>query len=277
MYDINLKNVKKGKKFFLIFFIIGILFFLIFGGIYIFNIIKLKNLDSETMSTRVHINSYTNDEGTMMYSPVYYYSVNGIGYSCESSSSSSVNPGTENKKVFYDSNNPSNCMSEFSKSNNNFILLFLFIPIIFIIISIYNFKKISKRIKIINELNQKGKLVKQLPYRLEETGMTVNNHPVMRPVIDYVLPSGVVKLLGDPRHDGKLMDTDGLVDLVIDENNPDNYFIDFEINRLSGNLPGDFYQQGSMVNETISNSQVNMNNSIENQNISNQFYNINNQ
>ena len=29
--------------------------------------------------------------------------------------------------------------------------------------------------------------------------------------------------------------------MVIDEADPDNYFIDFEINRLSGNQPSDYY------------------------------------
>ena len=36
-----------------------------------------------------------------------------------------------------------------------------------------------------------------------------------------------------------------MVDLVIDENNPKNYFIDFEINRLSGNLPSDYAQSSN--------------------------------
>lgn len=52
-----------------------------------------------------------------------------------------------------------------------------------------------------------------------------------------------VKLKGDPRHDRKLIDTDGMVDLVIYESNPSNYFIDFEINRLSGNQSTDYYNQ----------------------------------
>lgn len=34
-----------------------------------------------------------------------------------------------------------------------------------------------------------------------------------------------------------------MVDLVIDESNPSNYFIDFEINRLSGNQSTDYYNQ----------------------------------
>ena len=49
-------------------------------------------------------------------------------------------------------------------------------------------------------------------------------------------------LRGDPRHDGKVYDEDGLVDLIIDESNPRNYFIDFEINRLTGNTKSDYFQ-----------------------------------
>ena len=44
-----------------------------------------------------------------------------------------------------------------------------------------------------------------------------------------------------------------MVDLLIDESNPDNYYIDFEINRLSGNLPQDYYQQAS-INQNIQNN-----------------------
>ena len=43
----------------------------------------------------------------------------------------------------------------------------------------------------------------------------------------------------------KYSDQDGMVDLVIDENSPKNYFIDFEINRLSGNLPSDYAQSSN--------------------------------
>ena len=40
-----------------------------------------------------------------------------------------------------------------------------------------------------------------------------------------------------------------MVDLLIDESNPNNYYIDFEINRLAGNSPQDYYQQNNQVNE----------------------------
>ena len=39
-----------------------------------------------------------------------------------------------------------------------------------------------------------------------------------------------------------------MVDLIIDESDPNNYFIDFEINRLTGNLPQDYNQQNNQEN-----------------------------
>lgn len=243
MYDINLKNVKNGKKFFMVFFVVGILFGVILLGVFAGTMLKGNSLDSETMSTKVDLNEYY-DDGDIMYKPVYTYEVDGKEYTCSSGISSSVRPSSKNIKVYYDSKNPSKCLTDYSKNSSYFLLLFLIIPIVFIVMSVVNFKKINKRIATINSLNENGKLVKGLPYRLENTGMVVNNVPIQRPVIDYALANGsIIQLYGDPRHDRKVADQDGLVDLVIDESNPENYFIDFEINRVGGNRPEDFYQQ----------------------------------
>lgn len=244
MYDIDIKNVKKGKKLYYIFLVFGIVFFLILGAVLISNYNRLNSLDSTTTSTNVVIKSHIDDNGTTMYSPVYYYQVDGIEYSCSSNSSSSINPGTSNKTVYYNSNNPSNCMTEYSKSSNSFLLIFLLIPIVFMIIGIINISKINKRVRTIRQLNKHGKLVKNLPYHLENTGITMNNAQVQRLVVNYVLPSGsTIKLYSEPRYDQRISDRDGMVDLIIDENNPNNYFIDFEINRLTGNLPQDFFSK----------------------------------
>lgn len=248
MYDINIKNVKKGKSFFYIFLGLGIVFILIVGGIFALNFIEVARLDSNVMSSSVDVKSYTDNEGYKMYSPVYHYEVNGQKYSCKSFSSSN-NPGTKNKKVYYDSASPSNCMIEDSTSLNYIILIFSIIPIIFIYIAIVNIKKVNNRVKAILELNQTGKLIKNLPYRLEDTNMTVNGVPIKRPVVDYTLSSGKqVTLYGDARHDGKHWDEDGMVDLLIDETNPSNYYIDFEINYLSGDIPQDYYHQSDEHN-----------------------------
>jgi len=244
MYDIDLKNVKKGRKFPIIFIVVGLIFLLILGGIIGYSIFKRNSLDSVVLSTHVEIKESEDDDGDTMYSPVYYYTVNGVNYSCGSSSYSGRNPGTENGNVYYDSKDPSRCMSEYSESNITLLLLFLIIPVLFLIVGIIMFIKVNKRIKLIKELNERGKLVKNLPYTLEDTGTIINGVAIQRPVVSYKLPTGImVSLYGEPRYDKKTSDDDGMVDILIDENNPDNYFVDFEINRLSGNRPSDYYEQ----------------------------------
>lgn len=258
------------------------LFLIIIGGGLISSYTKANSMDSTTSSTKVEVNSHRDSDGSILYSPTYYYMVDGREYSCSSSSSSSINPGTSNKTVYYDSKNPSNCMTEYSKSNNKTLLIFLLLPLLCIVVAVVNIRKIGKRVKLINDLNQKGKLVKNLPYHLEDTGMAVNNVHIQRPVVEYTLPSGsVITLYGDPRHDRKVSDADGMVDLVIDENNPNNYFIDFEINRLTGNLPTDYYSnipnnevQSSNMNYQTSNQYQNTSNNNINANLNNNFNNF---
>ncbi len=254
MYDIDTKNVRKGRNMYFITLAVGILFLIIFGGIYISSVLKKNSLDSQTRSYRVEINKYEDSDGDTMYSPTYYYRVNGNNYSCPSSTSSSNFPDTKNSVVYYDSKNPARCMNEYSVSNNRFAFIFLFIPIILIGASVFGFIKIKNRLRVIKELNKKGKLIKGLPYHLENTGTVINGVPIQRPVVEYTLSSGTdITLYGDPRNDYKLADSDGLVDLVIDENNPSNYYIDFEINRIGGNLPTDYNKQ---VQNNYNNEQV---------------------
>lgn len=244
MYDINIKNVKSGKKFYLLFLLVGLFFFILLGALIISKYKKLSTLDSSTVSTNIIIETSTDSDGDTYYSPTYYYRVKGQKYKCESSSSSTIKHSTKNSIVYYNSKNPKSCMTEYSKSENKILIIALLVPITLILMSVIRMIKINKRIKLIKVLNQKGKLVKNLPYHLENTGMSINQKQIKKFVIDYILPSGNhLTLSGDPRYDMKTADADGMVDLIIDESNPNNYFIDFEINRLTGNLPEDYYQQ----------------------------------
>lgn len=263
MYDINTKYVKKGKRVFYLFIFVGLLFIGVLVAVILDSYNKSNDMDSETMSKRVEINQYLDSDGQTMYSPVYFYEVNGTDYQCSSGSSSSIRPSTDNGKVFYKSSDPSKCMTEYTKKANIWLYVALLIPILALVIGISNVIKINKRIKLIGELNQKGKLVKNLKYHLENTGVVVNNVPIQKPVVDYILPSGsVIRLEGDPRNDRKHVDSDGFVDLVIDESDPNNYFIDFEINRLTGNLPSDFYHYPE-ENETNNSQNVVQNNTVQ--------------
>lgn len=131
-----------------------------------------------------------------------------------------------------------------------FLILFI-LPIGLFFIGIYGIVSMNKKIKFFEELDKNGKLVKNLPYRLEDTGQTVNNAPLMKIIVDYQLPNGnVVRLIGSASGNDIAKNKDGLVDLVIDENNPDKYFIRFNINRLSGNLPTDYYNESNIEKGT---------------------------
>lgn len=147
----------------------------------------------------------------------------------------------------------------FFEEDGLFLILFFILPLTFCFIGFKHIQNIYKRIKIVKHLNEYGKLVKGIPYKLETTGMSVNNYPVLKPVVNYQLPNGqFVRLEGDPRHDFKERDSDGLVDMVIDEVNPEWYFIDFEINRYSGNRKSDYYvENGVVVEARVPESELN--------------------
>ena len=121
MYDINTKNLKKERNIFS-----SWNYNAYYNGmVYISSVKKAKSLDSTLTSTSVEVKSYISDEGNTMYSPVYTYEVNGKTYKCESTSSSSIYPNNDNKTVYYDSKNPSNCMTKYSKSGNTILLFCL--------------------------------------------------------------------------------------------------------------------------------------------------------
>lgn len=103
MYDINTKNVKKKIGFNFIFLIAGLFFLVLLVGISVSNYSKLKSLDSEVLSSRVEVNAHRGSEGDLVYSPIYYYTVDGNNYMCSSNILSNSNPGSANKKVYYNS------------------------------------------------------------------------------------------------------------------------------------------------------------------------------
>lgn len=246
MYDINLKVIKKGYSFWLIFLIVGVLMFGIPGVIITIDAINQSKIDSETLSIKSEIWEDEDDEGYEYYGVTYTYEVNGLSYECDSNKEYDTRPyGTLTSTIEYASVDPEICNVQGERSDGSeilFMLIWSIMPLIFIGLSIYNMNKITKRVRKVKQLNEIGKLVKGVPYEMKETGMSVNEVEIYKPVAKYYTPTGVLlELNGDARFDHKSEDYDGLVDLVIDENDHTNYFIDFEINRIGGNLQSDFY------------------------------------
>lgn len=232
MYEINYKNTKKGYMLGTIFIIISIVLLIIFGLIMLSGVIKKSKLDSVIEATKIDENCHLDDEGETMCSPIYHYIVNNIEYTCKDNFSSTERVSADLNKVYYDSTNPNNCVTDYS-SNISFIkIIVLVIPIILFIVGIFQNIKVSKKVKKMKYLAEYGTLIKNLPYRMEPTNMMYNNERLFAINVEYTLPDGsVVKLVGDPRFDYAKSDSDGLVDLLIDPANPDNYYIDFNISK----------------------------------------------
>lgn len=80
-----------------------------------------EDLDSSTQSVKVTYTShlgrtksgsgdYSRSSTTRMYTPIYHYIVDGTKYTCKSGHSSSFKPSNEPKTVYYNSQNPQDCM-----------------------------------------------------------------------------------------------------------------------------------------------------------------------
>lgn len=233
MYDIDYKNTRKGYSFGIIFFLAGLLFFSIIFWLTFSGMIKKAKLDSVTTATKIDENCHNDeDDGGILCSPVYYYRVDNKEYSCRISYSTSKRVVAKQNKVYYDSANPDNCVTDYTVKPHFFMYVIIFLPILFMVVGSGIMLKVRKNIKKMQNLALNGQLIKNLQYTMEPTNISINEREIYAIAVDYTLPSGsIIHLVGDPRYDAKQADTDGLVDLLIDPSDPNIYYIDFNIQR----------------------------------------------
>ena len=214
----------------------------IFGGIFLFvstifiafaismsySTIKTKmNSDAYTMATRVEINSHRSSEGNMMYSPVFFYSVNNKEYSCSTGTSSSSKPSLEKNKIFYNSQNPEWCISEYDFIQNSiFAGLFFIIALPQFIIGLFVLMKAIIQRNKYKKLKQYGQLIKDIPCRIIPSNITMNDRQGYTIELEY---EGL-KLKSETKFDIDIRKS--TADLLIDPLNTKNYFIDFDINKI---------------------------------------------
>ena len=99
-----------------VFLLVMIVIFGLVGAYLTFYVGGAKKYDSKTKAYKIEFNEYSDSDGDTMYSPVYYFKVNGDEYVCESSGSASVTPKKSNNLVFYDKSNPKHCMTQYNKN-----------------------------------------------------------------------------------------------------------------------------------------------------------------
>ena len=165
MYKINRDNLKKEKKFFSIFFFVGLLFLMLFTLPLVVMLCVFKKIDSVL---------------ALSFPFMFVWFIAGVSI-----------------KIGFD-----------------------------------GMKKINEKNKIYDYLEVHGKLIKGLTYQMMPTGMSVNEKPIYKIVATYEKEDGaIIELEGDGRFDRKNSDEDGLVDLLIDTTNPENYYLDFNIEK----------------------------------------------
>ena len=230
MYNINYKNLKQSSIVWIVFFTIGLLFVGIALGVFAYHKVDSKKYDKTAKTYEVIPNSYVNDEGTIMFKPIYHYTVNGKNYECTSGVSSNLANIDQVQEIKYQSKNPSKCISPDEGFYILFPSIFLFIGAIFTIIGGIGLGSVRKKINIYKNLAMTGRLVKGLPYKMVDSELTVNGAKIKKIAVEYKMPDGnTVTLFSDPIMDHQTEDADRLVDLLIDDANPKNYYIDFEI------------------------------------------------
>ena len=258
MYKIDYKNIKKGRFIAYPFIAFGVIMFSIVSWINLQPIIKKNSMDSKVEAINVDKNChYSIDRhGDKSYtcSPIYTYEVNGQTYECRLNHSTSKEVTKNNKYVYYDSNNPKVCVTDYQTQPSLLFIVANLFPLLFVAFGVIIIVGVNKKIKKVNYLSKNGILIKNLKYTLEPTGEIINNRTIVAPAVDYTLSSGVVvHLKGYGRYDGKFSDEDGFVDLLIDPNDINNYFIDFNITSEN-------------EDNQIKNDQTNNINNVSNQN-----------
>lgn len=201
-----------------------------------------KKIDSEIMSSRVEIIEKNHKNGYISYSKKYYYTVNGKDYSCNPNLNTNNMPKNDNEIVYYYSKNPKVCKTRFKEPFLNVVSMSYSFMIIFMtLICIYDMVFIINEIKRVKKLSKNAKLVKRIPYRKKVFFGYRSSSKYL--IIDYTLPNGNTIELEKNISIFSFAKTQkyNYVDLLIDENNTKNYYIDFEINRISGNLDSDYY------------------------------------
>lgn len=167
--------MEKKKRDFLIIIIIDILTFIssIYFIFYLPIMKVVKHLDSQIHANLISENSsYDSDSGTM-YSPIYYYEVKGVSYTCKSSISSSKSPDLSKDLVYYNSNNPSQCVTQYSTSANG---VAIFVSVLFTIVLTY---AIFAKNKPINKSNGTNSVNSNNNYEIDNYNASLKEHEAM--------------------------------------------------------------------------------------------------
>ena len=230
----ELEDLKKNKIIWII--IVSILFIctIIVSAVNVKGGLTNKKLDGLVQASDIYDNCIftTNKDGENVETcyPIYTYQASGNTYTCKSS----VVTGkisNETHYVHYDTKNPSQCMNDTDIQINFLGVLVVLILVILVIFSLFVLFSIIKKMKTMKRLQNKGTLIKDLPYSVTDAKFKMGNDVLKAPAVTYTTPDGKeLYLIGNLKYDKKFSESDK-IDLLIDLDDTKNYIIDFNLDK----------------------------------------------
>ena len=192
-----------------------------------YNRVTISNGYSEITEVNIDDLQYTKSS--------LHYKVKGKEYKCSNYMTTKIEKGL----VFYKKNNPSKCATV--------AIINIFFPysiiLMFTIGVIILWIKAIKKQKKLKKLLTNGKLIKNLKYKILGywTGTSNNRHYIQKFEIDYTFPSGTkTKLYSNPIEYDDIKEHEKYIDMIYDPNDITNHYIDYNINRKTGNTKEDY-------------------------------------
>jgi hypothetical protein len=230
----NIKNLKPTNQFAI--YILSILIGLFVAGIVL--ILSLQPLfdknsyDSSVESTSVNDNCSGIGSDEVSCKPIYSFVYNKQELACVVDQSQNFGPNSDQMNVYFDSQDPTRCVTdvELSKLSSPLLYLSVVVGLAFSAIGVLGIIAKVKRTKLEEYLKIHGKLIKSLPSVAISNGKYIGGTELKYPYVNYTDSKGsVLKLRCTHRVDTPNLPDGTPIDLYIDESNPTKYYTEFSI------------------------------------------------
>lgn len=225
MYSID-NILKTNKLMYKIIFIFSLAFILFFSIIGLKDIINVSSIYNRKVKS--NISEYIPTDNNM-YKKVYYFDADNRQFSClDSVVINNKNNQIDKKTIYYNFEDPNVCTTNIIKKTNLIVYIFIILLCIPLLIGLIGMIKINKKINKIKMLSKCGKLVKNLQYEVVEMKKK-NGNILYKAKTKYKVKNQVLILYSESIYDKKLFKEYPTIDLLINENDVNDYYLDFNI------------------------------------------------
>lgn len=225
MYSID-NILKTNKLMYKIIFIFSLAFILFFSIIGLKDIINVSSTYNRKVKS--NISEYIPTDNNM-YKKVYYFDADNRQFSClDSVVINNKNNQIDKKTIYYNFEDPNVCTTNIIKKTNLIVYIFIILLCIPLLIGLIGMIKINKKLNKIKMLSKCGKLVKNLQYEVVEMKKK-NCNILYKAKTKYKFKNQVLILYSESIYDKKLFKEYPTIDLLINENDVNDYYLDFNI------------------------------------------------